>query len=122
MQRYPVTAELSEESSPVAWWFPTTADTSYSSSNSPNAAGSAHLSHDAQAPATLAERISPADTELQFAVAPRLNATGTVVYYGGRAPLNGGARAYRSNLASGTPQPASHSSTAMASVTSAWTS
>ncbi len=66
-----------------------------------NAAGSAIYRFDSQAYATLAQRISPADSELQFAVAPRLNAAGTSVYYGGRAPSNGASKAYRTNLATG---------------------
>ncbi len=103
-QRYPVTGELSEGI--IASRVVLSDDGRYVvfQLDSPNAAGSAIYRYDAQAPATLAQRVSPSDTELQFAVAPRLNAAGTVVYYGGRAPLNGGARAYRSNLASGTPQ------------------
>ena len=72
--------------------------------DSPNAAGSAIYRFDTQSSATLAQRISPPDAELQFATAPRLNAAGTVVYYGGRKPANGVAAAYRSNLATGIPE------------------
>jgi hypothetical protein len=67
----------------------------------PNAAGSAIYRFDSQAPAALAQRISPPDGELQFAVAPRLNAAGTVVYYGGRESSTGRAYVYRSSLSTG---------------------
>jgi hypothetical protein len=64
-------------------------------------AGSSIHRWNAQTPATLATRISPPDSELQYAAAPWLNAAGTFVYYGGRAPAGGLAAAYRTDLSSG---------------------
>ncbi|HTU65457.1 MAG TPA: cadherin-like domain-containing protein [Steroidobacteraceae bacterium] len=66
-----------------------------------SSSGSAIYRYSAASPDTLSQRLSPPDTELQYASGARLNAAGTAVYFGGRAPANGQAAGYRTALASG---------------------